>query len=70
MRNVKTIISAVAVLLLILPCQPDERTGCSERSWKIQTGTCSCDNYPRKILRSCHSEDGSTLAKMHINFTK
>jgi len=70
MRNVKTIISAVAVLLLICLANPMNAQDVQKEAGKSKPVPAAVTTILEKSCAGCHSEDGSTLAKMHINFTK
>lgn len=70
MKNVKTIISAVAVLLLICLANPMNSQDVQKEAGKSKPVPAAVTTILEKSCVGCHSDDGSTLAKMHVNFTK
>ena len=70
MRNVKTIISAVAVLLLICLANPMNAQDVQKEAGTSKPVPAAVTAILEKSCIGCHSEDGSSLAKMHFNFTK
>jgi len=70
MRNIKTIISAIAIVISVCIAGPMNAQGVQKQAEKSKAIPPDVTAILEKSCIGCHSEDGSTLAKMHINFTK
>jgi len=70
MRNIKTIISAGAVLLLVCLASPVKAQDVPKETEKSNPVPAAVTAILEKSCIGCHSADGSSLAKMHVNFTK
>ena len=70
MRNIKTIISAIAVVLLVSIASPLKAQGVSNKAEKSKPVPAAVTAILEKSCIGCHSDDGSTFAKMHVNFTE
>ena len=70
MKNIKTIISASAIFLLVCIMSPMNAQGVQKESEKSKAVPADVTAIIEKSCIRCHSEDGSTLAKMKFNFTK
>ena len=70
MRNIKTIISASAVLLSVCIANPMKAQGVQKEVDKSKPVPAAVTAIVEKSCIGCHSDDGSSLAKMHVNFTK
>ena len=70
MRNIKTIISAGAVLLLVCLANPVKAQGVQKEAEKSKAVPAAVTAIIEKSCMGCHSDSGSSMAKMHVNFTK
>jgi cytochrome c5 len=70
MRNIKTIISASALFLIVCIANPIEAQGVQKEAEKSKPVPAAVTTILEKSCIACHSDDGSTMAKMHFNFTK
>jgi hypothetical protein len=70
MRNIKTIISASAIFLIICIASPMKAQGVQKEAEKFKPVPADVTAILEKSCIGCHSDDGGTLAKMHVNFTK
>jgi cytochrome c553 len=70
MRNIKTIISASIILLIICIASPVKAQGVQKEAEKSKPVPAAVTAILEKSCIGCHSADGSSLAKMHVNFTK
>jgi hypothetical protein len=70
MRNIKTIISASAILLMVCIISPTQAQGVQKEAEKSKPVPATVTAILEKSCIGCHSDDGSTLAKMKFNFTK
>jgi mono/diheme cytochrome c family protein len=70
MRNIKTLISAGAVLLLVCLVNPMNAQDVQKDAGKSKPVPAAVTTILEKSCVGCHADDGSTLAKMHFNFTK
>lgn len=70
MRNIKTIISAGAILLSVCIASPMKAQGVQKEAEKLKAIPADVTAIIEKSCIGCHSDDGSTLAKSHFNFTK
>lgn len=70
MRNIKTIISASAIFLIACIAIPMKAQGTQKEAEKTKPFPADVTAILEKSCIGCHSDDGSTLAKMHVNFTK
>ena len=70
MSNIKTIISASAVLLLVCLANPMNAQDVQKETEKSTPVPAAVTAILEKSCIGCHSDDGSSLAKMHFNFTK
>jgi len=70
MRNIKTIISASAILLIICIASPIKAQGAQKEAEKLKAIPADVTAILERSCIGCHSDDGNTLAKSHFNFTK
>jgi hypothetical protein len=70
MKNIKTIISASAVLFIVCITNPVKAQGVQNEAGKSKPVPAAVTAIIEKSCIGCHSDDGSSLAKMHVNFTK
>ncbi len=70
MKNIKTIISASAILLIVCIAGPMKAHGVQKEYEKSKTVPADVTAIIEKSCIRCHSDDGNTLAKMKFNFTK
>ncbi len=70
MRNIRTIISASAILLIVCIASPMKAQGVQKEAEKSKAVPADVTAILEKSCIGCHSEDGNTLAKSHFNFTK
>lgn len=70
MRKIKTIISASAILLLVCIASPIKAQGVQKEADKSKPIPAAVTTIMKRSCIGCHSDDGSTLAKSHFNFTK
>ncbi len=70
MRNIKTIISASAILLLICIASPLKAQGIQKKGEKSKAVPADVTAILKKSCTGCHSDEGGALAKSHFNFTK
>jgi uncharacterized membrane protein len=70
MKNIKTIISASAVLFLVCITNPMNAQDARKEVEKSKPVPVAVTAIIEKSCIGCHSDDGSSLAKMHVNFTK
>jgi mono/diheme cytochrome c family protein len=69
MRNIKTIISASIILLIVCIASPVKAQGVQKEAEKSKPVPAAVTAILEKSCIGCHSVDGSSLAKMHLNFT-
>ena len=70
MRNIKTIISASIILLIVCIASPMKAQGVQKEAEQSKPVPAAVTAILEKSCIGCHSDDGSTLAKSHFNFTK
>lgn len=70
MRNIKTIISAGAIIISVCIASPMKAQGVQKEAEKLKAIPADVTAIIEKSCIGCHSDDGSTLAKSHFNFTK
>ena len=70
MRNIKTIISASLILLIVCIASPVKAQGVQKEAEKSKPIPAAVTAILEKSCIGCHSADGSSLAKMHVNFTE
>jgi hypothetical protein len=70
MRNIKAIISVSAVLLSVCIANPMNAQDARKEVEKPKPIPSAVTAILEKSCIGCHSDDGSSLAKMHVNFTK
>lgn len=70
MRNIKTIISASAILLMVCIVSPIRSQGVQKEGEKSKAIPADVTAIIEKSCIRCHSEDGNKLAKLHFSFTK
>jgi len=70
MRNIKTIISAISIFLIVCITIPMKAQGGQKEAEKSKPIPSAVTAILDKSCIGCHSDDGSALAKMHVNFTK
>ena len=70
MRNIKAIISASAVLLSVCIANPMNAQDARKEVEKSKPVPAAVTAIIEKSCIGCHSDDGNSLAKMHVNFTK
>jgi len=70
MRNIKTIISASVILLIVCIASPMKAQDIQKEAEKSKPVPAAVTAVLEKSCIGCHSDDGNTLAKMKFNFTK
>ena len=70
MRNIKTICAASILLLIVGIASPVKAQGVQKEAEKSRPVPAAVTAILEKSCIGCHSDDGSSLAKMHVNFTK
>jgi mono/diheme cytochrome c family protein len=70
MRNIKTIISASAIVLIVCITNTMNAQDVRKEAEKSKPVPAAVTAILEKSCIGCHSDDGSSLAKMHFNFTK
>src|SRR5665647_1703189 len=70
MRNIKTIISASVILLIVCIASPMKAQDVQKEAEKSKPVPAAVTAVLEKSCIGCHSDDGNTLAKMKFNFTK
>jgi hypothetical protein len=70
MRNIKTIISASSIFIIVCIANPIRAQVVQQEAEKSKPVPAAVTAILEKSCIGCHSDDGSTLAKMHFNFTK
>jgi len=70
MRNIKTIILVSAVLLLVCLANPMNAQDVQKEAGTSKPVPAAVTAILEKSCIGCHSADGSSLAKMHVNFTE
>jgi len=70
MKNIKTIISACIILLIVCIASPVKAQGVQKETEKSKPVPAAVTAILEKSCIGCHSDDGSSMAKMHVNFTK
>jgi hypothetical protein len=70
MRNIKTIISASAILLSVCIASPMKAQSIQKEAEKSKPVPAAVTAILEKSCIGCHSDDGSSIAKTHVNFTK
>jgi len=70
MKNIKVIISASAILLLICIAGPIKAQGVQKEGEKSKPVPADVTAILEKSCTGCHSDKGGALAKSKFNFTK
>jgi len=70
MRNITMIISAGALFLMVATTNPMKAQDVQKEAEKAKPVPAAVTAILEKSCIGCHSDEGSTLAKMHFNFTK
>ncbi len=70
MKNIKTIISVSAVLFLVCIACPVKAQSVQNEVGKSKPVPAAVTAILEKSCIGCHSDDGNTFAKMHVNFTE
>jgi hypothetical protein len=70
MRNIRTIISAGAIIISVCIASPMKAQGVQKEAEKSKPVPAAVTAILEKSCIGCHSDEGSTFAKMHVNFTE